>query len=382
MGIKSGWSKSLSLNLTVFLAGCIFVKIRSEIGFDLRTKDTQQGMSKSRSANMRQVAAIAGVSVATVSRTLQYPERVKPKTREKVMDAVRQSGFVLNSQARNFRHRISKIIIVLVRDLGNPFYLQIYKGIDEVAREAGYRVLLSDARDEEVQVHQHIDMVRQKQADGLILMIGHFPVELADMVDQLPPLVVAAEGMPNLNLPTVKVDNAEASRQALAHLAAAGHRRIAHLAGPLPEQLALERLEGYRSGLRDAGISYNDRLVVSGDYSIEAGRSAVRQLHDAGTEFTAILAASDQMAIGAINQLRKLDRKVPEEVSLIGFDDITFAEAVDPPLTTIRQPQKELGRQAMMMMIAQLSGEAVTTVVELKTELVLRDSVRAAPNQR
>lgn len=330
------------------------------------------------SANIRQVAAIAGVSIATVSRTLQHPELVKAETREKVLAAVRQTNFVSNAQARTFRQQSTKTVIVLVRDIGNPFYLEIYKGIDEIAREAGYRVLLSDARDDEAQVQQHIEMVRQKQADGLILMVGHFPAELTEKIDQLPPLVIASEAFPGLDLPTVKVDNAQASRQAIAYLVDEGHRRIVHLAGPLPEQLALERLEGYRMGLREAGISYNDKLVVPGDYSIEAGRSAVRRLREAGAEFSAIFAASDQMAIGAISELRRLGQKVPEDISVIGFDDIILADAVDPPLTTIRQPRREIGRQAMSMMIAQLSGEKTTKVVELTTELVARESVRRA----
>jgi LacI family repressor for deo operon, udp, cdd, tsx, nupC, and nupG len=336
-------------------------------------------MNKFGTANIRQVAAIAGVSIATVSRALQHPEVVKAETRERVMEAVRQTNFVSNAQARTFRQQETKVVIVLVRDISNPFYLEIYKGIDEVAQEAGYRVLLSDARDEEAQVYQHIEMVRRKQADGLILMIGHFPVELADKIDQLPPVVIASEVFPGLDLPTVKVDNAEASRQAVAYLVGEGHRRIVHLAGPLPEQLALERLEGYRSGLRDAGISYNDKLVVSGDYSIAAGRLAVRQLQEMGAEFTAVFAASDQMAIGAISELRRLGRNVPADVSVIGFDDIILAEAVDPPLTTIRQPRREIGRQAMSMMIGQLTGASSASVVELRTELVLRESVRSAP---
>lgn len=345
----------------------------------LREHNNGLNMTRSDTANIRQVAAIAGVSIATVSRALQHPELVKTETREKVLAAVRQTNFVSNAQARAFRQQATKTVLVLVRDIGNPFYLEIYKGIDEVAQEAGYRVLLSDARDDEAQVHQHVEMVRQKQADGLILMVGHFPIELADKIEQLPPIVVASEAFPGLDLPTVKVDNVEASRQAVAHLIGEGHRRIAHLAGPLPEQLALERLEGYRLGLREAGISYKDKLVVPGDYSIEAGRLAVRQLKKAGNEFTAVFAASDQMAIGAISELRRCGHDVPEGISVIGFDDITLADAVDPPLTTVRQPRREIGKQAMSMMIAQLSGEASIKVVELATELVLRDSVRPPP---
>lgn len=234
---------------------------------------------------------------------------------------------------------------------------------------------MGDARNDEHRVATHIDMVRQKHADGLILMTGQFPSELLDQADALPPIVIASETVPGLALPTVKVDNRAASMNAMRHLIAAGHQRIVHLAGPVPESLAQERFDGYRAALAEAGIAYADELVVTGDYSIEAGRQAIAGLLEGGIAFTAIFASSDQMAIGAISELRGRGLSVPADVSVIGFDDIIFANAFEPPLTTVRQPRQEMGRRAMALMVDRLNGKRTAETIVLDTELVVRGSV-------
>lgn len=332
-------------------------------------------MTKDNGSNIRQVAALAGVSTATVSRALQEPYKVRAETRKKVFEAAQKVNFVPNAHARTFRQQSNHTVILLVRDIGNPFYLEIYKGVEEAASEAGYKVLMADARNDESRVANYIEMVRQKHADGLILMTGHFPAGLAREPHLLPPIVIASETIPGVDLPTVKVDNTNASREAVLHLTAQGHRNIAHLAGPLPESLASDRFEGYRQALEEAGIAFRDELVISGDYSIEAGRDAVRKMLSSRTPFTAIFASSDQMAIGAISELRGRGLSVPADISVIGFDDIIFANAFEPPLTTVRQPRRDMGRHAMEMMVDRLSGNKAGVTIELETELVIRGSV-------
>ncbi|MFK0386408.1 LacI family DNA-binding transcriptional regulator [Agrobacterium sp. NPDC090273] len=332
-------------------------------------------MSKDQSSNIREVAALAGVSIATVSRALQQPDKVRPETRKKVFDAVRQANFVPNAQAASFRRQSNNTVILLVRDIGNPFYLEIYKGVEEAAGEAGYKVLMGDARNDENRVATHIDMVRQKHADGLILMTGQFPSDLLDQGDALPPIVIASETVAGITLPTVKVDNRAASQNAMRHLIEAGHKRIVHLAGPFPESLAKERFDGYQDALLEAGIGFSDELVVTGDYSIEAGRQAIAALIENGISFTAIFASSDQMAIGAISELRARGLSVPSDISVIGFDDIIFANAFEPPLTTVRQPRQEMGRKAMALMVDRLNGKRAAETIILDTELVVRGSV-------
>lgn len=334
-------------------------------------------MAKGAGPNIQQVAALAGVSTATVSRTLQEPDKVREATRNKVLAAVQEMNFVSNAQARSFRQQSTRTVILLVRDIGNPFYLEIFKGVEEAASESGYKVLMGDARDDKERVGNYIDMVRQKHADGLILMIGTFPHDLTGGIDRLPPIVIASETFPGLDLPTVKVDNVSASRGAVNYLIANGHREIAHLAGPLPERLAVERRDGYRMALEAADLRYSDALVVAGDYSIEAGREAIRRLTRDGVAFSAVFAASDQMAIGAIGELRTLGLTVPGDISVIGFDDILLANAFEPPLTTVRQPRREMGRQAMLLMINRLQGNTDPEQILLETDLVIRHSVAA-----
>jgi LacI family repressor for deo operon, udp, cdd, tsx, nupC, and nupG len=317
-----------------------------------------------------------------VSRALQQPDKVRPETRKKVFDAVRQANFVPNAQAASFRRQSNNTVILLVRDIGNPFYLEIYKGVEEAASEAGYKVLMGDARNDVNRVANHIDMVRQKHADGLILMTGQFPTELLDQVDNLPPIVIASETVAGIALPTVKVDNRAASKNAMRHLIEAGHKQIVHLAGPFPETLAQERFDGYRDALTEAGIGYDETLLVSGDYSIESGRQAITGLLERGISFTAIFASSDQMAIGAISELRARGLSVPGDVSVTGFDDIIFANAFEPPLTTVRQPRQEMGRKAMALMVERLNGKRTAETIVMDTELVVRGSVaRCRPRQ-
>jgi LacI family repressor for deo operon, udp, cdd, tsx, nupC, and nupG len=324
------------------------------------------------------VAELAGVSTATVSRALQRPDKVQPQTRERVMAAVRATGFVPNSQARNLRSRASRTVILLVRDISNPFYLEIYKGVEEAAVEAGYKVLMGDARNDDERIQHYVDMVRARHADGLILMVGRFPERLKAELDRLPPIVIALETFPDLALPFVKIDNVAAAAEAVEHLIALGHRRIAHITGPMPETLSLDRLAGYRQALAAHGIPPDDALVAEGDFSLAAGRAAVRHLADGGTDFTAIFAASDQMAVGAVSELRARGLSVPDDVSVVGFDDIVLADAFEPPLTTIHQPRFDIGRQAMARMIGLLAEESGGEDIVFATRLVVRGSTGPA----
>lgn len=329
------------------------------------------------------VAELAGVSTATVSRALQRPDKVQPETRRRVLEAVAATGFVANSQARSLRSRATRTVILLVRDISNPFYLEIYKGVEEAAMRAGYKVLMGDARDDDERITHYVDMVRARHADGLILMVGRFPDALKTELSRLPPIVIALETFPELALPTVSIDNIAAARQAVEHLTGLGHRRIAHITGPLPERLAVDRLAGYRSGLASAGIAADEALVVEGDFSLDAGRKAVRRLIETGTGFTALFAASDQMAFGAISELRACGLSVPADVSVVGFDDIVLADAFMPPLTTIHQPRFDIGRQAMARMIGLLGEEPAAANLVMETRLVVRDStapVALCPN--
>lgn len=329
--------------------------------------------------NIRDVAKVAGVSTATVSRALSQPKKVRDTTVKKVMDAVEKTGFVPNRQASMFRLRKSKTVILLVRDISNPFYLDIYKGVEEEAFSAGYKVLMGDAREDDERITHYIDAVRECHADGLILMIGRFPEKLLVNPSKLPPIVVALEEIEGLNLPTVRVDNKAAADAAVTHLIEKGHTRIVHITGPLAEHLGKARLEGYCQALERAGLPIDQDLIVPGDFSLNAGYEQTAVLLERNVAFTAIFASSDQMAIGAASALREKGLNIPDDVSLVGFDDTLIASVFFPPLTTVHQPRREIGRIAMAMMIKKLepgfSDDESLPDQQLSTQVISRGSV-------
>jgi LacI family repressor for deo operon, udp, cdd, tsx, nupC, and nupG len=281
-------------------------------------------------------------------------------------------NFVPNAQAVQFRRQATRTVILLVRDISNPFYLDIYKGVEETAFAAGYRVLMGDARSDAARIEHYVEMVRRRQADGLILMTGWLPPSLA-MAPALPPIIVALEFIPQADLPTVMIDNEAAARLAVDHLIRLGHRRIVHLTGPLPEPMSAGRHQGYLAALAAAGIAPDPDLTVYGDFHVASGRAGVVNLLARRVSFTALFASSDAMAIGAINELRAHGRRVPEDVSVVGFDDTVFAEVSDPPLTTIRQHRREIGGKAMELMIGILSGRKPKPAgICVEVDLVLR----------
>jgi LacI family repressor for deo operon, udp, cdd, tsx, nupC, and nupG len=329
-------------------------------------------------ATIRRVAELAGVSIATVSRTLAHPDKVAEATREKVLEAVRSTGFVPNRQAVDFRRQATGNVVLLVRDITNPFYLDIYRGIEEVAFANGYRVLMGDAQYDDARVARYVEMGRNRQADGVILMTGWLPASIPEA--SLPKTVIALELIEGSALPFVAIDNREAAKVAVQHLIALGHRRIAHVTGPMRLTMSLDRHEGYLDALREAGIEADSALTRIGDFHFGTGQQAIEALLGAGTEFTAIFCSNDEMAVGAINALRARGLRVPNDVSVAGFDDMDYALSSDPPLTSVRQPRRQIGRQAMQMLVDLLSnGPLKASSITAGVELIVRASTAAPP---
>jgi LacI family transcriptional regulator, repressor for deo operon, udp, cdd, tsx, nupC, and nupG len=302
---------------------------------------------------MRDVATLAGVSATTVSRAFTAPEVVSLEVRQRIEKAVRKLKYTPNLNARSLRRSSTGVVIVLLPDIGNPFFSVLLKAIEETARNAGRAILIGDtAKDVNLAATYALELDAQR-ADGMILLNGFLPFRDSRGFSTSRvrhPVVVVSERIPDAKFPSVAIDNVAAAQEVIEFLAQAGHRRIGHIGGPPENILTRQRLQGYQEGLAAMGLSNGKRLVTFGDFSIESGREAARRLLHAAPRITAIFAGNDEMAVGAIIELKSLGRRIPEDISVVGFDDIEFAGSYDPAITTVHQPRRDMGRIAMEMM--------------------------------
>jgi LacI family repressor for deo operon, udp, cdd, tsx, nupC, and nupG len=325
--------------------------------------------------NIKEVATAAKVSVATVSRTLAMPEVVLPETRERVYETIRRLNYTPNVQARSLRTARTNVIVALVPDISNPFFAEVIRGIEQVAHQSRYSVLLGDTQYNADREQAYADLVSARQADGLITLQPHIPqITTAGPL----PIVNACEYVTDPSITSVYVDNVAGARLAVEYLLALGHRAIASITGPMHSPLGVDRDRGYESALAAAGIKRNRKLTVEGDFSAEAGIRCTEALFATGVPFTALFCGNDEMAIGALRAIKSRGLRVPEDISVVGFDDIRFARYSDPPLTTIAQPAGEIGREAATLLIEILQHAEVPPRKRiLPTQLVVRGSAAA-----
>lgn len=330
-------------------------------------------------ATMKDVAQLAGVSTATVSRALMNPEKVSPMTRKRVEDAVLESGYSPNSLARNLRRNESKTIVAIVPDISDPYFSEIIRGIEDAAVEHGYLVLLGDSSHQSYRESSFVNLVFTKQADGILLLGTDLPFNVSKAEQKnYPPMVMACEYDPELELPTVHIDNLTSAFEIVNYLTQMGHKKVAEINGPSTAALVNFRHQGYLQALRRASISMNPVYQVGGDFTFKSGAKAMNKLLNLSEPPTAVFCHNDMMAIGAIQEAKRLGFRVPQDISVVGFDDIVFSEYCDPPLTTVSQPRYEIGRQAMLMMLDVLRGQDVRAGSRLlETRLIVRDSVSA-----
>lgn len=314
-------------------------------------------------ATIGDVARLAGVSTATVSRAIHTPDVVSESTREAVQSAISETGFTLNIAARTLRQQRANAVLVLVPDIGNTFFSEILAGIEKVASARRQTILIGDTAGDRAREERFLSYLVNGRADGALLLNGHLPAGVRGAV------VSVSEALEPQEVPHVGIDNAAASALAVRHLKAAGHRRIAHLSGPQNNILTRQRIEGFRA---EAGP---DAPVLPGAFTIASGRAAADAVLTLDPRPTAVACANDEMAIGLIAGLAAQGVRVPQDISVIGFDDIAFAEATIPALTTIRQPRLAIGERAMMRLISAIEGTAEAGAEILHVKLVERASV-------
>jgi LacI family transcriptional regulator len=341
-------------------------------------------MAKTAQPTIYDVARLAGVSTATVSRSLNGTGQIAPSTRLAIDDAVRELGYQPNRIARSLVTKSTQTIALLLPEITNPFYGALVSGIEQRTLELGYTMLLCTTEGDAGREETYLNLLRAKQVDGALVDGLVLPPErIASFIADGFPIVCLDRDVDSTAVPVVQVDNKRGGQMATEHLLALGHTRIAHVAGAPELGISGERAEGYRAALRAAGIEPDPRLVEVGNYTEDGGYEAARALLARRRRPTAIFAANDLSAVGVLEAVAESGRRVPDDVSVVGFDDLRLAAYTTPPLTTIHPPAREIGARATSLLLDLTRGKKVRRRRHLlDPELVVRRSTAPPPRRR
>jgi len=307
---------------------------------------------------LEMVAQEAGVSASTVSRILNGTAAVSEPKRRAVDQAIARLGFVPNPVARGLAGGRTLSVGVVTQALDSPYYGAALRGIEDELDKAGYSALFVSGHWNAAAEARCIETLRSRRVDGIVVLTGRLSDRALRACAKSLPVVVTGRSLRAPGLYALNFDDFEGGRQATQHLLSLGHRRVAFIAGDPAHPDANERHRGYRAALEEAGVAYDARLVVPGAFHEESGLRAVESLLKKGVGFTAIFAANDQMAFGAALGLQRHGLRVPDDVSLVGFDDLPGSLYSIPPLSTVHQPLYEVGVLAASAMLQLLRGEA------------------------
>lgn len=324
--------------------------------------------------SISEVASRAGVSVATVSRVLNNTKAVNLETRLRVEQAVAEMGYHINAAGRSLAKAQSFTLLALVPDFSNPFFAQIVQGVETVTRKHGYKIMISDTSDGVAGVGSAMAALYDRTVDGVI-SLEHLDDQAANIaqVRELP-WICCSEFVPGSGVPYVSIDHGQAAVDAVQYLLNKGHRRVALITADETYRWARLRREGYELAITRAGFGVDPALVrtaTSNDY--EAGSQAASGLLALFDPPTAVFAVSDTLAIGTIKALRRSGRRVPDDIAVVGFDDLPLSAVFEPALTTIAQPMRQLGAAAAEMLLQRLGGERPASRT-LEHVIVIRDS--------
>lgn len=321
------------------------------------------------------VALEAGVSPSTVSRILNGTAVVSEAKKKSVEDAVAKLGFVPNPMARGLAGGRTLSVGVITQSMDSPFYGPALRGIEDALDPAGYSPLFVSGNWMADTEARCIDILLSRRVDGIIVLTGRLTDAALKACAKKVPVVVTGRNLKAPDLFSLNFDNLEGGRMATRHLIDLGHRKIAFISGDPQHPDAIQRFSGYQQALAEAGIAFNPGLAVQGEYNEASGLQAVLRLLEARQRFTAIFAANDQMAVGAAHGLLRHGLRVPDDVSLVGFDDLPTSLYALPPLTTVHQPAYELGQLAAEAMLKLLAGVKPQQQVPAP-RLITRESCR------
>ncbi|HWE88945.1 MAG TPA: LacI family DNA-binding transcriptional regulator [Pseudonocardiaceae bacterium] len=306
---------------------------------------------------IRDVAALAGVSTATVSRVFNDDPRVAGELRERVVEAAGRLGYRPNGQARSLRTQATKVLGLIISDIQNPFFTALVRGVEDAASQRDYSVVLANADEDVAKELRYLEVTAAERMAGVILSpasTSHSQVNL--LLDRGIPVVVIDRRIRSAEVDSVTVNNQKAAREAVTHLVAAGARRIGMIAGPPDISTAADRLAGYRAAIKAAGLPTDADLVVRGDFRLDGGKAAARTLLAARPRPDALFVANNLMMVGALQTIADSGLSVPDDMLLAGFDEMSWA-GFAPPLTLIEQPTYDIGRHAAELLLRRISGE-------------------------
>jgi DNA-binding LacI/PurR family transcriptional regulator len=329
-------------------------------------------------ADLRTVASLAGVSIATVSRVLNGDPVVKDATRLAVQKAIKTSGYQPNRVAQRLRSttRNRKLIGLLIPDIQNPFYVDVIRGIEEYAYAHGSAVVIGNFSQDQKKEKLYIDILRSEAVDGFIVAPHHGRDQyVEELIGEGHAVVCIDRGLTNLNVDVVKSDNEQGAFKAIEHLIALGHRRIAHITGDPAIPTTRERVAGYTAALLKHGLPVDESIIIGKASDFKSGVEIANQLLDLPEPPGAIFTGNNLLTLGALETLLKRGVKIPEEVAILGFDDVYWATSLNPPLTAVRQHGFEMGQRAMELLYQRiLQPDRQPANVVIKTDLMVRKS--------
>lgn len=301
------------------------------------------------------VAARAGVSVATVSRVINGSDPVSEDLQQRVRQAIAELDYQPSGIARSMRGQSQRAIGVIIADILNPFFTRIVKAIEEIAYHAGYSVILCNSGEDPEKERRYLEFLKSERVAGIILAPTSSQLLQQSPGDQ--PIVILDRGMPDQEVDRVYIDNLNAMRQAVRHLIDLGHRRIGMVAGPPNLVTASQRLLGYQTELESWGIDPQEQVIEYGDFTEHGGLLATWRLLQADPCPTAVLIANNLMTIGALRSLAMQRVEIPQQISLVGFDDMNWYPLMSPPVTALRQPLHEIGQEAADLLLRRIAGD-------------------------
>lgn len=333
----------------------------------------------SKHVTLRDVAEYAGVSITTVSNVVRDWPYVSATMRDRVKQAIATLGYSPHVVAQGLRTGQTQALAFIVPDLSNPYFAEIVSATEEVAQQQGYTLLVFNSHEDADREIACVQRAANRWADGLLITHTTRTQNASEFWKRADIPIVAIDRIPaDYNGPVCALDNQRVGVMATGHLYELGHRCIAHIAGPQTVRLALERQEGYLQTLTKRGESYHRIICASDMWDTADGYRLMLELLDDPTPPTAVFASNDRIAIGALHAICDRGLRVPEDISLIGVDDIEISEHLNPPLTTIRQPVEQLAQYAVAMLLALIRGETLDEqVILLQPELIVRQSTQA-----